>query len=316
MVLLPVGLPGCASSPDGTPADSVPEPAAPDSAPGREPVELEDVETVVAPAEPAPVARAADVPEPTAEPVGTMRAGFTESIPGTTVDMEFVPVPDGIAGRPLWVARTETTWDAYDAFVFELEQPADVPADLDAVVRPSHPYVLADHGFGHAGFPAISISHAGASAFCDWLSALSGRRYRLPTEAEFDALCAAAHADTGTGSGSGSGPVADSGAGAVAARAWTAETSDDQTHPVGTREPDALGLHDLLGNAAEWCTAADGTPVSKGGAYLDRLAAVGCDARRTPTPAWNMRDPQLPKSRWWLSDAPFAGFRVVCEDGP
>ena len=301
-----MGLPGCASSPDGTPAASVPELAAPDSVP----VVVEDVVEVVEAAEPADVAPLAPVAEPVAEPVETARAGFVQSIPGTTVDIELLPVPDTVTGRPLWVARTETTWDAYDAFVFELERPDDVPADLDAVVRPSHPYVLADYGFGHAGFPAISISHAGASAFCDWLSALSGRRYRLPTEAEFEALCAAGQADLGAER------APDATAAARAARAWTAETSDDQTHPVATRAPDALGLHDLLGNAAEWCTAADGTPVSKGGAYLDRLSAVGCEPRRTPTPAWNMRDPQIPKSRWWLSDAPFAGFRVVCDDGP
>ena len=30
-------------------------------------------------------------------------------------------------------------------------------------------------------------------------------------------------------------------------------------------------------------------------------------------PEWQDKDPQIPKSRWWLSDAPFAGFRIVCE---
>jgi len=37
-------------------------------------------------------------------------------------------------------------------------------------------------------------------------------------------------------------------------------------------------------------------------------------ARERQTPEWNMTDPQYPKSRWWLSDAPFVGFRVVCEE--
>jgi hypothetical protein len=31
---------------------------------------------------------------------------------------------------------------------------------------------------------------------------------------------------------------------------------------------------------------------------------------------WNASDPSLPKSKWWLRDAPFVGFRVVSEDGP
>ena len=34
------------------------------------------------------------------------------------------------------------------------------------------------------------------------------------------------------------------------------------------------------------------------------------------TRAWNANDAAFPKSRWWLSDAPFVGFRVVCEEGP
>ena len=35
--------------------------------------------------------------------------------------------------------------------------------------------------------------------------------------------------------------------------------------------------------------------------------------RKRFAPKWQETDPQLPKSRWWLSDAPFCGFRVVCE---
>jgi formylglycine-generating enzyme required for sulfatase activity len=78
---------------------------------------------------------------------------------------------------------------------------------------------------------------------------------------------------------------------------------------VGARKPDALGLFDLFGNAAEWVTTSDGTRVTRGGSFRD--AVVGPASRAVQDDSWNERDPQLPKSRWWLSDGPFAGFRVV-----
>jgi hypothetical protein len=53
--------------------------------------------------------------------------------------------------------------------------------------------------------------------------------------------------------------------------------------------------------------------VLRGGSFLDPAGEVGCAPRKFPSPAWNASDPQFPKSRWWLADAPFAGFRVVCE---
>jgi formylglycine-generating enzyme required for sulfatase activity len=95
--------------------------------------------------------------------------------------------------------------------------------------------------------------------------------------------------------------------------AWYAGNAGEKTHPVGSRAADALGVHDLLGNAAEWVDAADDAPVVKGGAFADAAASVRCDARAAQTPAWNISDPQLPKSHWWLSDAPFVGLRLVRE---
>jgi hypothetical protein len=53
--------------------------------------------------------------------------------------------------------------------------------------------------------------------------------------------------------------------------------------------------------------------VLRGGSYRDAADAVGPASRAVQDESWNIRDPQLPKSRWWLSDAPFAGFRIVRE---
>ena len=51
----------------------------------------------------------------------------------------------------------------------------------------------------------------------------------------------------------------------------------------------------------------------RGGSFRDSAAVVGPHARAVQGSSWNERDPQIPQSRWWLSDAPFVGFRIVRE---
>ena len=72
-------------------------------------------------------------------------------------------------------------------------------------------------------------------------------------------------------------------------------------------------MYDMYGNVIEWCNALDGTPVAMGGSFLDPVDALGCATRQEQSPKWNESDPQEPKGRWWLSDADFIGFRIVCE---
>jgi formylglycine-generating enzyme required for sulfatase activity len=233
-----------------------------------------------------------------------------DTIPGTLVAFEVVLVPGGrvtvqsgtreveVTVGLLWVGRTEVTWDMYDAFVLSsLDE--DRAAGVDAVARPSRPYGAPDYGWGHAGFPAISIARSGAEAYCAWLSARTGKRYRLPTEAEW--------VHVATLAASGANPAR------VDSMAWHAGNSGGRTHRAGSRAPDALGLHDLFGNAAEWVITGTGRPATRGGSFRDPPGIVGPAARAEQSDAWNERDPQIPPSRWWLSDAPFAGFRIVRE---
>ena len=149
------------------------------------------------------------------------------------------------------------------------------------------------------------MTYHAAEQYCHWLSAKTGKRYRLPTEAEWEYACRAGM----SGRSSASHPPSD-----LSKYAWTWENADDKTHPVATREPNAWGLDDMLGNVAEWCLGTDRKPVVRGGSYNDRAANVTCSARQLPTPAWDATDPQNPKSQWWLADAPFVGFRIVREE--
>lgn len=234
-------------------------------------------------------------------------------IPGTALAVELVRVPSSPDGssRALLVGATELPWELYDCFVYGLDQresappAAEGPAGAagpkaqvpDAVTRPTKPYISVDRGFGHAGWPAISMSFKGANGFCEWLSSKTGRRFRLPTVAEWHALCASA----------------ESSAVPLAERAWISSNSGGTTRKVGSAKPDALGLHDLCGNVAEWCVADDGKGAVLGGSYRDGADAVGCAAMQRDTPNWNRSDPQFPKSVWWLADAPHVGMRIVCE---
>lgn len=224
-------------------------------------------------------------------------AAVVDSIPGTLVRFEMVRVP---GDRPLWIGRTEVTWDMYDAFALSRPDSSEARKSADAVARPTRPYGAPDYGWGHAGFPVISVAYPAAVAFCQWLSARTGRRYRLPTEAEWQRVATMAALTYLLLPEVPYDEVA-----------WHAGNSGRRTHRVGEKEPDGLGLHDLFGNAAEWVTAAGPRPVARGGSFRDPLARVGVEARTVQDDTWNERDPQIPQSRWWLSDAPFVGFRIV-----
>lgn len=235
-------------------------------------------------------------------PQGAPAHAQRDTIPGTTVSFEMVPVPKGtatvdgasVAVEPFLIGRTEVTWDMYDVFQLGLDVPK---GGADATARPSQPYGAPDYNWGHAGYPVISVTRDAAEAFCNWLSAKSGKTYRLPTEAEWIHVAQlAAAGDAGKN---------------IDALAWHAGNAKGTTHAVGKRKPDAHGLFDLFGNAAEWVATKGDVHVTRGGSFRDPLTGVGPTARSPYDLSWQERDPQLPKSKWWLSDGPFVGFRLV-----
>jgi len=253
-----------------------------------------------------PVTREKDASKPT-EGAGA-RKPFVQTIKGTTVSFTMAPIPggtapDGTAIKPFSIATTEVTWDVYDIWVFSLDVPEGT---ADASTRPTKPYLLMDRGYGHQGYPAISVSHKGAEEFCRWLTAKTGRKYRLPTEAEWEHACrAGASGKYGFGDD----------AAELREHAWYAGNAEEKTHPIGTRKANAWGLFDMLGNASEWVTGADGAPKTAGGCFRDEAEDLTPATRVAPSRSWNASDPQIPKSVWWLADGGFVGFRVVCEGG-
>lgn len=229
------------------------------------------------------------------------RKPFVQPISGTALSVELIPVASLEGGGPLWFGKTEIPWEVLDVCVygFDKKEGSAETSPADAVTRPTKPYIATDRGFGHAGWPANSISFQNAKAFCEWLSAKTGRKYRLPTVAEWQNACKL-------------GKVAED---RVAEFAWFDDNSDGTTHKVASKSADAQGLHDLHGNLAEWCVEPDGTGSVLGGSYREASDELGCDAIEEDTPDWNLSDPQIPRSIWWLADAGWIGFRIVCE-GP
>ncbi|MEE2681850.1 MAG: SUMF1/EgtB/PvdO family nonheme iron enzyme [Planctomycetota bacterium] len=227
-------------------------------------------------------------------------APWVEVVPGTAIELTMRPVP-GPEGEPLWVMETELSWNLFDIFIFRLDEKkgASSPAS-DAVTRPTKPYIAVDRGFGHDGYPAISMSLKGAIQFAEWLSAKTGRTYRVPTVDQWTRICTAASIPSDE----------------LEAYAWYQANSNETTHPLGSRKADALGLHDLYGNVGEWCIAGgtEEKPVGvlMGGGYESPATELDCTHTVPYDPMWNDSDPQFPKSIWWLADAAYVGLRLVC----
>jgi len=234
------------------------------------------------------------------ETVERTRPGTRGDEPGGTIVAEQTTV------ETFYLSTTEVTWDCLDPFVYrlDLENP---DAEVDATTRPSKPYIPPDRGFGHENFPAISITFRTADAYCQWLTEKTGLKFRLPTDQQWE------HAATATRE-----PhlITDLTKAQIDALAWHEGNAEGQTHAVKSRQPNPWGLYDMLGNAGEWTTASDNTPRLRGGSYKTPLDKLTISLSEKQDPSWNASDPQIPKSKWWLPDAPFTGFRLILECDP
>lgn len=234
---------------------------------------------------------------------------------------------------PFWMGKCEVTWDEYEPFmVTRVERTKNGarkdydPAKhtvVDAVSAPTAPYMEMSFGMGQSGYPAISMTQHAANKYCQWLSAQTGHFYRLPTEAEWEYACRAG-SSTAYSFGDDPSPLED--------YAWFYDNSD-QYEKVGTKKPNAWGLHDMHGNVMEW--TADrytedyfdqirANPVDpflrptklyprsvRGGGWEDEAEQLRSAYRRGSDASWKIQDPQLPKSIWYHTDAMSLGFRLV-----
>jgi formylglycine-generating enzyme required for sulfatase activity len=168
--------------------------------------------------------------------------------------------------------------------------------------------------------PVVYVSSRDAEKFCAWLSSKEGRRYRLPTEAEWE------FAARGTeerlfpwGDSFGAEHFANF-ADKRTSFAWRDATIDDgyaESSPVGTypRGASPFGIEDMAGNVFEWCLdyfepyrgkekvnprgpATGAKRVYRGGSWKSRVGSLRTTARNSNVPEYSSND---------------VGFRVVCE---
>ena len=235
-----------------------------------------------------------------------------------------------------WMSKYEITWDLYNLFVNRAidnvpsHKASDVDIDVDGVSGATIPYVDMSLGMGTGeDLPVGNVTHYAASKFCKWLSAKTGHFYRLPTEAEWEYT---ARAGTTTAFHFGDNVEL------LEKYAWYYKNSEDSYQKVGQKKPNPWGLYDMYGNVAEWTldqylpeayrnrdSIIDNPfeiPVKeyprsvRGGSYYDNAEFLRSAARFGSSENWKMRDPQFPKSKWWNTDAPYVGFRIIRVPNP
>jgi len=133
--------------------------------------------------------------------------------------------------------------------------------------------------------PVEQVSWDDAQDFCQKLSEITGKNYRLPTNSEWEYACRAG-TTTHYYFGDNDNQLGD--------YAWYYGNSQDKTHPVGQKRPNAWGLYDMYGNVCEWCEDS----CLRGGSWGNnpvycRSACRFINNRRVPRNYFN-------------------GFRVVC----
>jgi formylglycine-generating enzyme required for sulfatase activity len=242
-------------------------------------------------------------------------------IPKSVVEFEMVRIPGGqlemtvngekkvIEVKPFWIGKYEVTWDEFDIFYLmkDLTQAEEVAENnrdkLDPKrTRPTKPQGDPAHSLGHGKNPAGSLSFKSAGFYCQWLSAKTGRKFRIPTEAEWEYAARA---------GGSADPIKEKDQ--LDKVAWFKDNSGEEFHPVGQKQPNAWGLHDTLGNVMEWVVGHDGKPVACGGSFMDRAPKISVGSRQMNLARWQM-DPQFPQSTWWFTDGHMVGLRVAMDE--
>lgn len=189
-------------------------------------------------------------------PANTEAAGssYTETASGLNIEMVFVKGGTFAMGSPLSEADRKSNETQHTVTVdnFYMCKTEVTFAQFDAFCNESKRSKPGDEAWGRGNRPVINVSWNDATAFCEWLSRKTGRKYRLPTEAEWEYAARAGTTtpfntgnclNTSQANYDGNNPMASCSKGEY----------KQKTLPVGSFSTNAWGLYDMHGNVWEWC---------------------------------------------------------------
>ncbi|MFN3166715.1 MAG: SUMF1/EgtB/PvdO family nonheme iron enzyme [Phycisphaeraceae bacterium] len=248
--------------------------------------------------------------------VASLPKTFTDKVayPGKDpIDLEMVLVPGEGEVKPFYMAKHEVTWDMFYSWAYGVGLDANEYASLQKKdLRPSPLYEDCEQlKLGLGKRPAVSMSRTTAEAYAKWLTAQTGRNYRLPTDAEWQ---------TALKLGGGIPDSKDE----LLSQAVLKNNAEEQFEPpflwltaeVGSKKPNALGIHDMLGNAAEWVVDTGAQRIVRGGHFrldVDEEPLTKDWKAVASQEIWNETYPNEPKSRFWYRDHYYQGIRLVCD---
>ena len=161
-------------------------------------------------------------------PAGSFLMGDSNCVEGENFISKGKACPQHqVTVKTFWMGKYEVTFDEYSAFVLD-SKGIDLPGHSD---------------FGRGKRPVINVSWEDAKRYTEWLTIITGKPYRLATEAEWEYAC---RAGGETVFYFGDDPEK------MNKFAWFSENSGAMTHSVGEKLPNGWGLYDMHGNVWEW----------------------------------------------------------------
>ena len=178
---------------------------------------------------------------------------------------------------------------------------------LHEVTQPQWTAVMGDNPSkvkSDRGMPVDSVSWEDCQRFVRELSRLTGRTFRLPTEAEWEYACRAGSIDNWYGEWNSIG--------------WHLTNSKNAAHEVGQKRPNNFGLYDMLGNVWEWCQDWYGASYYQGSPPVDPQGPDSGKERSVRGGSWQS-EPERAHSAMRVSVQPGSrrndlGLRLVCEE--